>query len=267
MRNESVVVVESRNQYDTVSISRTIAKECGVCAAFVFEDVSRWIRSNECRGRNIHDGRVWMYDTLKQITADIGLFSLRTVQTALSILVEKGFLVKGNYNDKGYDRTVWYSLGKRALGEKELIKQNLPHPDGKDCHMRSMAKFATPIPIDNNDNVKYNNIKTNGGGDLSVQPSSCQHEWPTTEEFLDWLQEFGDSHCIGDYARNVVRADFEKKHSSHGVDVDTWKPYYSTVLLRIQNQADAPKKGKKTSSRKSAGVVPDGLHPDTETPF
>lgn len=232
-----------RNQFDTVSISRTVAEDCGVCAAFVFDDISRWIKTNATRGKHIHDGRVWMYDTIEQIAVDVGLFSLRTVKTALKKLVEKGYLDKGNFNSKGYDRTAWYSLGKKALGEKILIVQNLHDAKCKSCTMDS-AKIAPPIPIDNNNNNITNNsccgreaatgiVSPKGEYPQSYWDRIRKTSWPTIDELMTFLElvkkEYGVYNTVMDQAIAKWRVIDRSKARKQGIK--NWQLWFLGFVL------------------------------------
>jgi DNA-binding PadR family transcriptional regulator len=102
-----------------------IAKDIGINAAVVFENISYWIKHNEKAGRNKKDGMFWMYATQKDIAAQFEYLSVKQTRTALERLVEHGYLQTGRHNKHGYDRTSWYALtdkGASYCQTRRIIK-------------------------------------------------------------------------------------------------------------------------------------------------
>ena len=100
-----------------------IAKDLGINAAIVFENIAFWIRQNEKAGRNERDGAFWMYATQKDIAAQFEYLSEKQTRTALARLSAGGYIATGCYNKHQYDRTAWYRLtdkGARFVRTGEL---------------------------------------------------------------------------------------------------------------------------------------------------
>lgn len=102
-----------------------VAKECGVNAAVIYENIKYWVTHNKKQGKNEREGRYWMYQTQKELSEQFEYLTVKQVRTALAKLVEAGFIIKGNFNRHGYDRTVWYSVADDAahIIEEEKPKQ------------------------------------------------------------------------------------------------------------------------------------------------
>ena len=62
------------------------------------------------KGVNSREGRTWTYQTLDEIQAHFPYYSKRQIERIINHLVHKGVLIKGNFNDTGYDRTLWYAF-------------------------------------------------------------------------------------------------------------------------------------------------------------
>ena len=91
-----------------------IAKEYGINAAVILENIRFWVAHNEANGTNFNDGRYWTYNSAKafeQLFPEIKPFAVRT---ALKTLEESGLIMTGNYNKVPYDRTKWYTLTDKA---------------------------------------------------------------------------------------------------------------------------------------------------------
>lgn len=91
-----------------------IAKECGVNAAIVLNHIIYWLKYNE---KHLYknpeceqDGKIWMYETQKEMAEFFEFFSEKEVRDYLKILVDKELLVKGNFNKNHFEKKNWYSL-------------------------------------------------------------------------------------------------------------------------------------------------------------
>lgn len=108
-----------------ISFYSDIAEEVGANASVLFKYISFWINRNRANKRNYKNGKYWMYNTLKQISQDIGYLTIEQVRYALNKLIDKGYIVKAELNGNPYDHTKWYSLTEKgeSLQEQEP-KQN-----------------------------------------------------------------------------------------------------------------------------------------------
>ena len=106
--------------------------------AVLFQNICYWIIHNKTNDRNkksieIAGKEVERYFTFNSIQAflkQFPYFSKKQIENYLNKLKDNGFIVKGNFNEKGFDRTSWYCLvdeeywiGK-YLGEKKPSQDN-----------------------------------------------------------------------------------------------------------------------------------------------
>ena len=87
-----------------------MAAQYGIPCAILAQEIFYWVSRNAAEGRNIHDGRAWMYQTLSALEKLHPYLTRKQIRVALDKLVDAGLVVKGQYNKNPYDRTVWYSL-------------------------------------------------------------------------------------------------------------------------------------------------------------
>lgn len=87
-----------------------MAAKYGIPCAILAQEIFYWITRNAAEGRNIHDGRAWMYQTLSGLERLHPYLTRKQIRAALNKLVDEGLVVKGEFNRNPYDRTVWYSL-------------------------------------------------------------------------------------------------------------------------------------------------------------
>ena len=87
-----------------------LAIQYGVHEAILIAHFQYWINKNKKLGINIKDGRTWTYQTREDIAAHFPYFTCKQVRTITDNLVKKGVLIKGKYNQKGFDKTIWYAF-------------------------------------------------------------------------------------------------------------------------------------------------------------
>ena len=82
----------------------------GVEPALMLQHFRHWLEGHLASDRNIHDGEVWNYVSVKRLVEVFPYWTAKKVRTILGKLVEVGALKTGNYNQNQYDRTVWYAI-------------------------------------------------------------------------------------------------------------------------------------------------------------
>lgn len=118
--NERRIVVGKRGMH---CYHQLLAIKYTLEAAIVLEHFYLWILTNEKKGINYKDGRFWTYQTLEEIHERIPELSIGKIRGAIRILEKNGIIVKGNYNKKGYDRTIWYAITDFGFAEIERSEQ------------------------------------------------------------------------------------------------------------------------------------------------
>ena len=90
------------------------AERFGVPLAIVIHHHRLWILRNKANHRNFHDGRTWTYNSLPGLSDMLPYFSKYQIERLMKKLVELGVLIKGNYNTRKGDRTLWYAFADEA---------------------------------------------------------------------------------------------------------------------------------------------------------
>lgn len=118
-----------------------IAKEYGVNAAIIFQNLAYWIEHNRANETNFHDGRYWTYNSVRAFSELFPYLTDKQIRGALKKLEEGGMILVGNYNKSAYDRTRWYALAEKGLSictkgqmnfadrENENAQEGEPIPD------------------------------------------------------------------------------------------------------------------------------------------
>ena len=126
------------------SFDSELAAQYSIEEAIMIHHFQFWISKNKRLKRNNHKGRTWTYETIEEIAAHFSYWSRDQVKRILNKLVKNNIIIKGNFNKKKYDRTVWYAFKDE---EKFIFIEK-----GRNRQM-DMAKsgnpkdeIATPIP-------------------------------------------------------------------------------------------------------------------------
>ena len=142
----------SRHSFDPV-----IAKQVGLNAATIYQNILFWAETNAANNRHVHDGYIWTYNSIAAFGDLFPYLTLKQIRTALTKLEDDGLIVSGCYNKSAYDRTKWYAptcpLGKSDLpsGANEIAQKGEPIPDINTNHKPIKyirAELPDWIPID-----------------------------------------------------------------------------------------------------------------------
>lgn len=99
-----------------ILVDRVLAEKIGLNEAIVIQQLHYWIMQNKRQNKNFYDDRYWTFNSFPKWQSEAFYFwSLRTLNRIFKNLEEKGILLVGNYNKKGYDRTKWYSIDYKVL--------------------------------------------------------------------------------------------------------------------------------------------------------
>jgi hypothetical protein len=107
------------------SFNVEFANRYGIDEAIMIKSFQFWIRLNKANGNNFNDGKYWTYNTNKSLALYFSFWSEKQVRRIIESLVDKGVLIKGNYNKIGYDRTIWYAF----VNEDLYLSDNFHLPD------------------------------------------------------------------------------------------------------------------------------------------
>jgi len=114
------------HSFDTV-----IAKEYGVNAAILFQNILFWIEKNRANEKHFHDGMYWTYNSRKAFTELFPYLTAEQIKYALSKLIDGDMIVVGNYNMNRMDKTNWYALGATGMLYTQIYTAQRPKAEVK----------------------------------------------------------------------------------------------------------------------------------------
>ena len=94
--------------------------------AAILHNLRFWLRKNLANKTNIHDDRVWTYNTFEAWAVLFPWLSVPQIKRLLKKLCDAGLLIKGSYNKSKFDKTVWYSLEEPEFITKQPTAPELP---------------------------------------------------------------------------------------------------------------------------------------------
>ena len=124
----------------TYTFDEEIAKEYGVNEAIMITNFQFWIRKNKANSKNFNDGHYWTYNSKKAFSELFPFWTEKQIKTILQHLCDKGVLIKGNYNQSSFDRTLWYAF----VDEDKWL--NPKRPTEQPERSAPLDQMVQPIP-------------------------------------------------------------------------------------------------------------------------
>lgn len=93
-----------------------IAKDVGTDAAIIFQNIWFWVSLNRQQESKSHffEGKYWTYNTVKGFNSMFYYLTPAQIRRCLEKLIEKKYIITGNFNQTAYDRTTWYAIGENS---------------------------------------------------------------------------------------------------------------------------------------------------------
>lgn len=226
-----------------IVFDRTLAREIGDRHATVLQQVHYWIEINrKKKNKEVYkDGYYWTYRSIKKWhEEEFDYLSLSTVRRTFDDLIEDGYLITGEYNKFGADRTKWYrvntdkisKLYERINQEKHLSNTTNANAQNEQMEMSKMGssemlKMSQPIQ-ENNKRLNKDNISSHQSNNNIIY----------SEQMLD-----NDVRVIEDDKKSVS---FRKKYNTQyfkdsfgysrvsknkRVELDKWIKYVVDICL------------------------------------
>jgi len=135
-------------EYITIEVQ--YAKKYGVTQAIVLHTLIYFVLKNKKENRNKKNGKYWTFNTYEGWREAMPFFTKYQIRNAMRSLRKQGAIIVGNFNKKGYDKTIWYTIDPILLQEaqgQEYWKNRFTK------RRKPSDKIVAPIP-----NKEYINI-------------------------------------------------------------------------------------------------------------
>lgn len=101
-----------------------LAEKYGVNEAILLQNFIYWMNENKISGRNKKEERIWVFDTISAFQKKFFFLSEKQIRTAIDRLVAECILMKGNFNQDKFDRTMWYAF----VNEEDFLFETAKSP-------------------------------------------------------------------------------------------------------------------------------------------
>lgn len=91
------------------------AKHYGIAEAVMIKNFQFWIAKNKANKTHQYDDRTWTYNSVKAFEELFPYLTSSQIRRCLESLVEKGVLIKGDYNKNKYVRTSWFAFNNESM--------------------------------------------------------------------------------------------------------------------------------------------------------
>lgn len=225
-----------------IVFDRTLAREIGDRHATVLQQVHYWIEVNrKNKNKDVYkDGYYWTYRSIKKWhEEEFDYLSFSTVRRTFDDLIEDGYLITGEYNKFGADRTKWYRVNKdkisklyeKITNEKHLLNMtnaNAQNEQMEKSKMSSSEMFKMSQPIqENNKRLNKENISSHQSNNNIIYVNQNEK-----------VNELNDSKNINDksfrkYNTQYFRDSFGYSRVSKNkqVELDKWIKYAVDICL------------------------------------
>lgn len=225
-----------------IVFDRTLAREIGDRHATVLQQVHYWIEVNrKKKNKEVYkDGYYWTYRSIKKWhEEEFDYLSFSTVRRTFDDLIEDGYLITGEYNKFGADRTKWYRVNKdkisklyeKITNEKHL--SNMTNANAQNEQME-MSKMSSSEMLKMSQPIQENNKRLNKDNNISYQSNNNIIYVHENEN----VNELNDSKNINDksfrkYNTQYFRDSFGYSRVSKNkqVELDKWIKYAVDICL------------------------------------
>ena len=138
------------------SFNVEVAEKFGIEKAVILENFYFWIKKNKANKRNMHEGKVYTYNTAEAFAELFPYIKERKIAQILREMEnEDGLLISGQFHN--YDRTKSYTLTDYAMSFFEPSNiQNFDNGKSENCTMENQKNVSclnTDINSDVNSNI------------------------------------------------------------------------------------------------------------------
>lgn len=196
------------------SFNVDVAKEVGVNAAILLENIYFWVRKNEASGEHIHDGKAWTHTTRKVWAELFPYMTENQIQTATRKLKDAGLVEVEHHSENPFDRGNWYTVTDKTIGFYGVLDGCLNHDEIDDqTNPRVMINHQSTI-------ISINNKDIDKDIDGVGEPDNIPYQ-----EIIDYLNECTGSHykATTGKTRTLIGARFKEGFTLEDFKTVIWK--------------------------------------------
>ncbi len=139
-----------------------VAKDFDVDTAIFLNNMAFWInylianRNDPKQKNHYFESKYWLYNSYTDWSILFPYYSRKQMRRIIENCFNNGLIIKGNFNNKRYDKTNWYTMTEKALEYYPTLKEQILNTyaqTGKTYAQtgKTYAQTGTPIPYSNPD--------------------------------------------------------------------------------------------------------------------
>lgn len=98
-----------------VVVKTDLAGEVGLVESIILGHFHYWLNINSSDPSMFKDGRVWLFASRRAVQDALPFLSDKVIRGGIERLIEKGWVLKGEYSLSMTSKATWYSLSDMAL--------------------------------------------------------------------------------------------------------------------------------------------------------
>jgi len=231
------------------SFNVEFATKHGIECAVLYENILFWVLKNKANNKHFHNGMYWTYNSAKAFNELFPYISSRSIIRHLNYLCARNLIIKGNFNDKTTDRTLWYTICQNgnmdspkwqmqiAKMANDIYDTNI----NTDINTDIKQDFANLQNFDNlNDNLVSDTNTLQAKENLKIKEKSCEKKEIPTEwqEIINiWLeykrkrkQTYKDEDSIFLFYKKLLRLSFSNLEIARQIIEDSMANNYSGIF-------------------------------------
>ena len=143
--------ITTANEITNLRIIPQLSAEIGFNESIMLLQIEYWLRKT----KHCFDGKYWIYKSVRTMRRDwFPFWSIQTINRIIEKLLTDGYLAEGNYNERAYDQTRWFTLNPEKLKtlksiaffEATLIEGGVSKCDRVSQNETGVSQNETTIP-------------------------------------------------------------------------------------------------------------------------
>lgn len=175
-----------------------VAIEYGLNEAIIIQLFQFWILKNKANNNNFFNGRYWTYNSINAWQEILPHFTQMQIRRAIDNLVQKGVLIKGNFNKNKFDRTCWYAFANED--EWLASKNTTTRADNKNFSIG----YTDQMPFVTDNKSIRDGEQTNTSSNTNNDTSNKQSIYTPRGEKKSW-GEFANVKLTDDEYEKLVK--------------------------------------------------------------
>lgn len=184
---------------NTHAFNVELAKRLGLNDALILQHLYFWYEKNMLNDRNIIDGKIWTYNSIKAFCGIFPYLTKNQIIGALKRLLEKGIIEEGNFNKISFDKTKWYSITEIGLIDFLKVEMELPKIRNQN------SENQKPIPDSNTNSNTDSNILS-WKKDFNIYKKQLHEEYTKLLNDIEFIKQQEEFHPNVDIKLSLKKA-------------------------------------------------------------